>query len=227
MENTLEEKKFIAEYHPEIEIEDIEFENGYFTYGDESPIEEICFINDEIEDDYFSEKPADGLYVTFHFRDKGAKFEQKYVSFYDFAQIFDPESETEDFDYSCDTTPELVFDAFADDEGRFSVTVPMVLRLSTEENENEIFADVLKEHGALFMFGEIVIGNQFVNERMKSVNGVIPQKGEKAKAAKLGIHYELADNGKCYDTEKQNPDEDSRYGRRRPLQLQARHSAQG
>lgn len=199
MKYTTEEKILISQSHPEIEIESIEFENALFTFGDDSPIEQICFISDNVKDAYFSGKTADGLYVRFRFRDKGAKFGEKYISFNDFAQIHDSESD-EEYNYDCELVPVIVFNASADDEGRFSIALPMVLREVTEENENEILADVLTEHEALFMFGEITVGNQFVNEKFSYVSGTVCQKGGDANISRMSARYELAN----YDAEEDN-----------------------
>ena len=192
MKYTTQEKLLMAAHHPEIEIEDVKFELCGYTFGDDSPADFVSYIADSAKDDYFSDNYCDGVYVTFRFRDKGAKFEQKYVSFPDFAQIHDPESET-DANYICETNPKIVFNEFADDDGRFSVSVPIILRKVTEENENENILETFREHEALFMFGEIVIGNQFVDEHIYSVGGVIPKENEKAEVSKMNIRYELAD----------------------------------
>ena len=193
-EYTLEEQQLIVSACPKIDIEGIRFRYTRETFGDDSPGEEICFLTEEGKEAFYSENGAEGVEVTFYFHDAGVKLDQKYISFNGFAQIFDPENETE-FNFVCETVPALIIPATANSEGRFAVTVPMLLSkpYEDEEDEDKCLFDVLKEHRALFQFYGVVIANQFAKERFGNISGNFAQDGEEIRFRTRNITYCLYD----------------------------------
>lgn len=200
MKYTTEEKILIAQSHPEIEIEGIDFEYTSAYSEDDSPMEELCIMTEDVEKIYCLEQ-VEGIYATFHFRDKGAKFGKKLVFFNDFAQIYDDSSD-EIVDYSCEIMPKIAYPATADDEGRFTVSVPIFIRKVDEDREEEetLVRDLCKDE-ALFNFGEIVVGNQFACEKINYVTGVISEHVEESGISIMCTDYDLTSNHVAEDEE--------------------------
>ena len=193
-EYTIEEQMLIVNACPKIDIEGIRFEYARETFGNDSPGEEICFLTEEGKEAFYSDDGAEGVEVTFYFRDAGVKLDQKYVSFNGFAQIFDPENE-EEFNFVCETVPALIIPATANKDGRFAVTVPMFLSKPYEDEEdyNKCLLDVLKEHNALFQFYGVVIANQFAKERIGNISGIMEHDDKEIGVKARNITYCLAD----------------------------------
>ena len=191
---TIEEKQFVVNNAPRIEIEKIEFGYCSESFGNDSPAEEVCFLTKEGQDAFYTEDGAEGVEVTFHFRDTGVDLVQKHVSFMGFAQIYDYDGD-ELLDFVCDIEPEIMFPAVADKDGRFSVTVPMLLsgRYEDKEDEDKSLIDRLRENKALFQFYGVVVSNQFAKERFGHVTGNFMPEGEKIDFGVGNITYCLAD----------------------------------
>ena len=192
MKYTTEEKMLIAANRPEIEIESIEFSYAYENSGDEAPLDELCFMTEEAQDLYFTDC-VEGMYATFNFRDTGAKYSQKYVIFNGFAQIYDSLSD-EIADYQCDVVPTIIYQATADDDGRFSVSVPIFIRKVNDDEDDGQLIKKLSENEALFQFADVVVGNQFACESLKNVSGVIAELVEKKDISRICASYELTTN---------------------------------
>ena len=181
MECAIEVRRFISDYHPEIEIEDIEFEylraNGKDYPGP-------GFFTEETEEMFEKgEEDMDGIWVTFRFRDHGAKLTQKDIEFRGSFSICD--NLTTDLSLRCkvpvcEEYPDYTFSARADQDGRFSLTFTVLFRKAPATDGEKLLSD-LKNHNAFFSFHNVVIANQFVAERMEYINGRFPNVGEKAK----------------------------------------------
>ncbi len=182
MDNCMEVKNFIANFHPEIEIENIEFEYINSKGGDGRFQDCACFMTEEACNLYNnSEEKVDGVCATFHLRDHGAKMSQKDIQFRGRFEICDNLTLDPSLRCQvpvCEIHPECTFEAMADLDGRFSVSVPVIFRKSPDTDAEKLFLD-LKRRNAFFSFRYIVIANQFVAEKIEYINGRIPQLGKK------------------------------------------------
>ena len=203
MKYTIEEQTLISNTHPDVEIEDITFEYDYAELGQESPDESICYFTEEAYEAFNNGKEVEGVMVEFMFRDNGAKYDQKYIVFNNFAQLFCGE---EELDYDCVVTPELVFPVVADKDGRFSISVPVYVRESVKGGNYMEMLNTLKDNEGLFQFNGITIGNQFSEERIGTIMGTVPKEGEKVDCCMRNIQFHLAKYSVTDDSDESSED---------------------
>ena len=186
--NDLATRAFIADNSPKIKIEGIEFDE-YSTYEGEdeySPASFICFMTGEGEKAYSYGKETKVISATFHLKDSGKDFEQKNISFCGFVQLFDSERKTP-IDYICEITPEICFTVQADEDGRFEVSVPMLI---CEENDGaDTVLPTSDENSLLFTFNDIYVDNGFVAEHIGTVLGEVGADGKAENISKENIEY--------------------------------------
>ncbi len=206
MKYTIEEQTLIANTHPDIEIEDISFEYDYAELGQESPDESVCYFTEEAYEAFNNGKEVEGVMVEFKFRDNGAKYDQKYITFNEFAQLFCGE---EDLDYLCEVTPYLVFPIVADKEGRFSISIPIYVREAVKGGDYKEMINTLRNEEGLFQFNGITIGNQFSEERIGTIMGIVPKEGEKVDCSMQDIEFHLAQYSIFNKSDKEESEESS------------------
>ncbi len=196
MEYTKEEQAFISEFHPDIEIEDIEFSYLIATGEEGLPVDFTCFMSKEASEAYWGDGYIDGFRVTFVFRDKGTKMSQKYVKFDGSLEIADNCTEDESVHCNvpvCITHPDLTFPPVADRDGRFYVSVPVLLGQCSDDDDYDRWYKDLIEHRASIRFNNIRIANQFVTENIKSISGRFHETGEKVQCFIEKERYSLSE----------------------------------
>lgn len=187
---TLKEKEFLIKYRPRVEIESITFaQGGYGHVGDgDLPDPETALVSELAGDVGTDNGDYEFVYADFTFVDKGADIEKKTLRFKGFAQFFDDEG---DVDVCFDEAPDLIFSAVADKDGRFTVSVPMIIRPFSEDG---VFAiDTMKSHeDAVYQFSSIEISNGFASEELIFVSGAFNDE----ECDVEDVEYRLADESK-------------------------------
>ena len=186
MNYTLEQKNFICANKPVTVIEKIDFETFCASEGNDGPDMQgiLAFYSEEAIEAEKAGKFSEGVNVTFHFRDTGAPMEQKYVRFYGDAQLF-YDGDDEFGDYTL-IAPEYVFEAVADADGRYEVTVPMWVGPAPDD-DNWTLDKLVKNHGQ-FQFCYVFAANQFVGEQF-GVVGDFTSYADNKEISKEDIRY--------------------------------------
>ncbi len=196
MEYTKEEQVFLSGYHPEIEIEDIKFRYLIATSEDGAPADFSCFMSKEAYDVYWGDGYIDGFWATIYFRDYGTRMSQKYVKFDGSLEIVDNSTEDESIRCHvpvCNFHPSITFSPIANRDGRFRVSIPVLLRESPDDDDYDKLFNDLIEHKASFKFNDIMIANQFITENIKSISGRFPKEGEKTQCTLENDGYDLSE----------------------------------
>ena len=196
MEYTKEELAFMSGFHPDIEIEDIEFRYLIASGEEGLPVDFTCFMSEEAREAYWGDGYIDGFRVTFVFRDRGTKMSQKYVKFDGLLEIDDDRSEDESVRCKvpvCITHPDITFSPVADRDGRFYVSVPVLLRQSPDDDDYDRLYKDLIEHSARIRFNNIRIANQFVTENIISISGRFHDTGKKEQCFIEKDGYDLSE----------------------------------
>ena len=191
---TLAEKDFICRNRPIVEIERLDFTSFHGMNGDgKTPDMAVGFISQyvdrtKIDEDY------ELIFASFHFVDRGIDLQQKTVEFRGFSQFFDNDG---DIDIYFDE-PDWEFQAVADKDGRFCVSVPMFVRSLSEGTPCTL--DILKSHSdSVFQFNSVVVSNPYVSENLDLVLGSFDDE----KCTVENILYRLKEE----QAEEENPEE--------------------
>ncbi|MBP5237182.1 MAG: hypothetical protein J6128_06675 [Clostridia bacterium] len=176
MKYSIAEKAAILDHSPRIKIEKVEFTPIHSNDWGGFATPEICFLTEEAEDAVSYDRDVEGVQATFSFKDNGYPTEHKSVAFFGFAQIFGidygPENEN---GFICGQAPDRVFDAYADEDGRFKVTVDLYLKVEEEDEDREEWDNIMSSGEWSFLFKDMVVANQFFEEHIGSVCGGFDQ----------------------------------------------------
>ena len=204
MNYTNEEKAFIAANRPVIRVEEITFGPIFMDEEGVQPGKCCCFLTDEASEAIDYDKGIEGITASFKFRDSGARYDQKYISFNcSFQIIGDLHGET--VNIISTEPPYMVFSAVADSDGLFSISVPFFIR--TVDYESEGVLEDLKESEIFFSFNDITIGNQFVEQHFDSICGIISKDNKAESIEYETIQYDLAKDFEHIDYEIETPDD--------------------
>lgn len=199
MKNTIDEKKFIIENKPCVQITsaDYGFVCGREGNGDGEAdlMGEFSFVSKEAVEAEENNKDWETLLVTLHCKDMGGNLPQKQVYFCGEAQVFDPVTGR---DYSL-TPPSIVFPHVADAEGNFIITISIALD-ETLPGE-EVLVEELVNHNAIINLTQVRFENGFVCEKLDALTITLSSNSKEISVEKEGLSYSLAAFGENAENE--------------------------
>lgn len=146
MKNIIDEKKFIIENRPNVEISGVDYGYVVARFGDgegEGDItNEFSFVCEKAVEAEDNDKEYETLLLTLHCKDNGVNLPQKQIYFCGEAQVFDPVTGR---DYSL-TPPSIVFPHVADAEGNFIITISISESGTIRKIKSKIPASFLFKH---------------------------------------------------------------------------------
>ena len=176
MKYSIEEKAAILDHSPRIKVEKVEFTPIHSNDRGSYATPEICFLTGEAEDAVSCEWDVKGVQATFFFKDNGYPTEHKSVAFFGSAQIFGLNYGSENENgFTCSRAPGRVFDAYADEDGRFKVAVDLYLKFEEKDKDREEWDRIMSSGEWSFVFNDMVVANQFFEEHIGSVHGGFDQ----------------------------------------------------
>lgn len=162
-----------ADIRPAIVIDSIEFDRSVEIEGNESPADEICYFTEAGLTSLHDGKETECLYFAINFRDvSGSGLKNMSVSFDDFLQIFDAESD-EPLDIMCEFTPEFTV-TDRNDDGSYTLLLPIYVREACEDDD---LLTKLQNDNALFQINGVEFSNGSVIEHIDTVLGAMTSDG--------------------------------------------------
>ena len=125
------------------------------------------------------------------------------LAFFGPAQIFGLDCGTEDENgFICSQAPNWVYDSYADEDGRFKVTVDLYLKEEKEDEDREEWDNIMSSGEWSFLFNDMVVANQFFEEHIGSVCGGFDQDRDP-------IRKEYVEYGLTPDPDDEDNDDDT------------------
>lgn len=182
---TLEEASFIIANHPDVKLESCEISSEINVPGEES-ILEACVFAEERCRAYTEGTPSEVFYLTLHLRDTHGTLPRHYVRFDGPAQLY-TRWDSEEIDYVFPVTPGIIDDTTARDDGRFSVTLPFMIRdCDPEEDTDEhhvwtLYDKLCAKNKSIYLNLPCMhVANEFVEENFS-----------------LNVRMTFANDGRC------------------------------
>ena len=210
MKYSIEEKAAILDHSPRIKIEKVEFNPIHSNDWGGYAAPEVCFLTEAADEAISYDRDVEGVQATFHFKDNGYPTEHKSVAFFGLAQFIGPDCGIEDEDengFICSQAPNWVYDACADEDGRFKVTVDLYLREEKEDEDREAWDELMSGGEWSFLFNDMVVANQFFEEHIGSVSGGFDQERDPIK--KEYVEYGLTPDPDDDDNDDDDIDADA------------------
>ena len=182
MKYSVEEKAAILDHSPRIKIEKVEFTPIHSNDWGGFATPELCFLTEAAGEAVSCDRDVEGVQATFFLKDNGFPTEHKSVAFFGPAQIFGLDCGTEDENgFICSQAPNWVYDSYADEDGRFKVTVDLYLKVEEEDEDREEWDKIMSGGAWSFLFNDMVVANQFFEEHIGSVSGGFDQERDPIK----------------------------------------------